>query len=467
MKISRKTIFVGLSFFLLNCLFIPEGISRRLKVKTNSNLLPYKTIRDIPSADLKGQLVYLRVDFNVPLTEEGEISSDTRILYELPTIQYLIERGAKVVVATHFNRPEKEEDFIKYSTRKIAERLSELLEKEVGFVADSKGPEVKEAVKNMKEGDILMLENVRFYPEETSKDPDVVRKHAQEMAESIGADIFVFDGPAAAHRGKQASISPVSEFIPGPKVIGFLAERELTALKEIIEGPPLPTVLIVGGKKIKSKLEAVKGLAENRRVDLVIFDGAIANVVLKAKGYEVGASYLGKNNEEAKLNENLAKEVLEALETQGIEYILPVDFKLKSGEIVKLGEIPKNGVIADIGPISRQEAIDALWDTTVLGPDLTRVRIIRSGTAGIIKPETPEESFPEGTNAIIEGIVKHPAARENKLILGGDGEDALRAFFAESNRNPEEYFFILTSGGAALTFLAGKQLTALENIDRP
>jgi phosphoglycerate kinase len=432
-------------------------------------LLPYKTVRDIASAELRGKVVYMRVDFNVPLTEQGEISSDTRISSALPTIQYLIERGAKVVLATHFGRPEKEEDFVTYSTKKIAKRLSELLGKDVGFVADSKGPELREAVKNMKEGDIRMLENVRFYGEETSKDPEVVREHAQEMAESIGADVFVFDGPAAAHRGSQASIGPVSEFISGAKVIGFLAEKELSVLNQILEGPALPTVLIVGGKKIKSKLEAVKGLAETRRVDLVIFDGAIANVVLKAKGYEVGASYLGKNKEEGKLNENLAKEVLEILEIQGIEYVLPVDFRLKSGELVKLGEIPKNGVIADIGPISRENAIEALWDTAVLGPDLTRVRIIRSGTAGIINydQENQTESFPEGTNAIIEALAEHPTARENKLILGGDGEDAARAFFAESNRNPEEYFFILTSGGAALTFLAGKSLTALEYIDKP
>ena len=285
-----------------------------------------KTIRDI---DLKGKKVFVRCDFNVPMNEEREITDNTRIVAALPTIKYLLEQKCKIILASHLGRP-KGEVKPEYSLAPVAKELSRLLNKEVIMAKDVIGPDATEKAKNLKEGEILLLENVRFHREETDNDPEFSKKLA-EMAE-----IFVNDAFGTAHRA-HSSTTGIASYLPA--VSGFLIEKELKFLGDALNNPERPFVAILGGAKVSDKIGVIDSLLE--KVDTLIIGGGMAYTFFKAQGYEVGKSLCELDKLE------LAKELMEKAKTKGVKLMLPVDTKIgkefkedTESKTVKYTEIP-------------------------------------------------------------------------------------------------------------------------------
>ncbi|NLA58836.1 MAG: phosphoglycerate kinase, partial [Firmicutes bacterium] len=262
------------------------------------------TVKDL---DVKGKRVFVRVDFNVPMDENQNITDDKRIRAALPTIQYLIDQGAKVILASHLGRPkDKPED--KYRMDPVAQRLAELLGKEVTKVDDCIGPEVEKAVSELKDGDVLLLENVRFYPGEKKNDP--------EFAKSLAslAEVYVNDAFGAAHRA-HASTAGIAEYLPA--AAGFLLQKEIEVMGKALEDPERPFVAILGGAKVADKIGVIRNLLQ--KVDTLIIGGGMAYTFLKAKGYEIGTSLLDAESID------LAKELMDTAQERGVKFLLPVD----------------------------------------------------------------------------------------------------------------------------------------------
>jgi phosphoglycerate kinase len=264
------------------------------------------TLRDIPSESLRNKRVFVRVDFNVPI-ENGVIQNDKRIRAAIPTINYLLDHDAKVILCSHLDRPKGRDP--KYTLRPVAERLSRLIEKEVKFIPDCVGEEVEREVNALKPGEVALLENVRFYPEETKNDPEFAKKLARL------ADIYVNDAFGTAHR-KHASTYGIAQFVE-TAVAGFLLEKEIKYLQKALENPERPMVLIIGGSKVSGKLEVIENLL--KIVDKMLIGGGMAYTFLKALGYNVGKSLV----EEELLD--TAKRIMEEAEGNGIKLYLPVD----------------------------------------------------------------------------------------------------------------------------------------------
>ena len=293
------------------------------------------SIRDI---DVKNKKVLVRVDFNVPM-QDGEITDDTRIQAALPTINYLIDQGAKVILCSHLGRP-KGKVTAEFRLDPVAKRLSELLNRNVVKVDDCIGPAVEEAVDKMEPQDVLLLENVRFYAEEEKNDPEFARKLA-----SI-ADIYVNDAFGAAHRA-HASTEGVAKYIPG--VAGFLMEKELSVMGKALENPERPFVAILGGAKVKDKIGVIRNLLS--KVDSLLIGGGMAYTFLKAKGYEIGKSLLDEEGL------TLAQELMDLAESKGVKLLLPVDVVVAERfaadsphKTVDVDAIPADWMGLDIGP---------------------------------------------------------------------------------------------------------------------
>lgn len=389
-----------------------------------------KTLKDF---DFKGKKALVRVDFNVPL-EDGKITDDTRIEAALPTIEYLINEGAKVILMSHLGRP-KGKAVDEFRLDPVAERLAQLLNKEVSKVDDCIGDEVEKAVEKLGNGDVLVLENTRFHAEEKANDPDFARELASV------ADVFVSDAFGAAHRAHASTVG-VTDYLPS--VAGFLMQRELNALGEVIENPEHPFVAIMGGAKVSDKIGVICNLMD--KVDYLLVGGGIANTFIRAKGYETGKSLV----EEEKLD--LAKDLLKEAEEKGVEIVLPVDVVVADefsneakNKIVTIDQIPTDWESLDSGGT---ETIKIYSD--IINKAKT---VIWNGPLGVFEFDT----FAKGTNAIAQAIADSDA---KSIIGGGDSAAAINKAGLEDKMS-----HISTGGGASLMLLEGKPLPGVEALD--
>ena len=378
-----------------------------------------KTIRDVEVEDKR---VLVRVDFNVPLAG-GNVADDTRIRAALPTIHYLLEHGAKVILMSHLGRPKgKVVDELRLGP--VAERLSKLLGRPVRKLDDCVGPEVEAAVAEMQPGDVVLLENTRFYAEDESNDPAFARKLA-----SLG-DIFVNDAFGAAHRAHASTVG-VTEYLPS--VAGFLMEKELTFLGQALTAPEHPFVAILGGAKISDKIGVMDNLLT--KVDGLLIGGGMANTFLKAQGHEIGQSLA----EDDSLNVTR-----KTLERAGKKLVLPVDVVVADrfdaeadSKVVLVDQVPEDWRILDIGPKTVQ-----LFRQKLAGAQT----VVWNGPMGVF--EFPR--FAEGTFAIARFLADLEATT---IIGGGDSAAAV-----EQAGLADRMTHISTGGGASLEFLEGKGL---------
>ncbi|MBZ4662999.1 MAG: phosphoglycerate kinase [Caloramator sp.] len=386
-----------------------------------------KTVRDI---DVRGKKVLVRCDFNVPQDKEGNITDDRRIVAALPTIKYLLENGAKVILMSHLGRP-KEGYEEKYSVKPVAKRLSELLGFEVKLAEDKEvvGENAVRLVNEMKEGEVVLLENVRFIKTETKNDMDFAKKLASL------ADIFVNDAFGTAHRA-HSSTAGVAEFLPA--VAGFLIEKEIEIMGKALENPERPFVAILGGAKVSDKINVINNLIE--KVDRLIIGGGMAYTFLKAQGFEIGKSLL----EEDKID--YAKEMLKKAEEKGVKVYLPVDhvvakeFSNDAEAMTVDVEIPEDYMGLDIGPKTVKLFEEAVLDAKT---------VIWNGPMGVF--EMPK--FAVGTKAVAEALSK---VNGTTIIGGGDSAAAV-----EQLGYAEKMTHISTGGGASLEFLEGKVLPGI------
>lgn len=381
------------------------------------------TVRDI---DVKGKRVLVRVDFNVPLDAERNITDDTRIRAALPTIKYLLERGARVILASHLGRPkgQRKEEF---SLAPVARRLEELLGQPVSKLDDCVGPQVEAGVRAMKDGDVILLENLRFYKEEEANDEGFAKALASL------ADTYVNDAFGAAHRA-HASTAGVAEFVPG--VAGFLMEKEIEVMGKALSVPERPFVAILGGAKVKDKVGVISNLIE--KVDSLIVGGGMAYTFLKAQGLEIGKSIV----DEEKLD--LAKELMEKAKAKGVKFLLPVDVVVADKfaedadiKVVDVSEIPSDWQALDIGPKTREAFAREIADAKT---------VVWNGPMGVFEMKP----FAEGTRRIAKALAD---SRAVTIVGGGDSAAAISEMgFADKMTH------VSTGGGASLEFLEGKVL---------
>jgi phosphoglycerate kinase len=389
------------------------------------------SIRDL---DVRGKRVLVRVDFNVPTEERAgqiQITDDTRIRESLPTINYLSENGAKAILMSHMGRP-KGQRVEEYSLRPIADYLHTLINHPVAFSRDTIGIEPEEIIANMQEGDVALLENLRFQPEEEANDP----KFAESLAK-LG-DIYVNDAFGTAHRA-HASTAGITKFIK-QSAMGFLMEKELKYLHEELDEPAKPFLVIMGGAKVSDKIGVLKALME--KADTILLGGAMANTFFKAQGIPIGKSRV----ETDKLD--LANELVDLAKKRGVKLVLPVD-------VVETQEIRAGVPIKNTPRLSPKHGIDDGWLAVDIGSatialfqeEIAKAKtILWNGPVGIF--EIPD--FAEGTFAIAEALAESNATT---IIGGGDSVTAVKqAGLAE------KMTFISTGGGASLELLEGKEL---------
>ena len=393
-----------------------------------------KTIKDIHCADKR---VLVRVDFNVPLDDKGQVSDDTRIVAALPTIQYLVQHKAKVILLAHLGRPKGEKN-LKYSLAPIARVLAEKLQQPVLFLNDCIGPEVREAIDHLSPGEVALLENVRFYKEETDND----RIFANKL--SLLADIYVNDAFGTAHRAHASTVG-ITEFL-SPCVAGLLLEREVEFLGQKTQNPKRPFTVILGGSKVSDKITVINALLG--KADNMIIGGAMAYTFLLALGHQVGKSLV----EIDKID--VAKSALEKAKQLGVRFVLPVDSVVTDnvdsatrtiGSLETVGtDIPEGKMGVDIGPRSIE-----LFKKIIQ----TSGTILMNGPLGIF--EIAESA--KGTFAIADAIAQSGAI---SIIGGGDSVDAIK-----KSGHEKDVTFISTGGGASLEFLEGKPLPGIVVLD--
>lgn len=383
----------------------------------------------IADMDVKGKRVITRVDFNVPLDENGNVTDDKRIRGALPTIRYIIENGGKLILVSHLGRPKNGPE-AKFSMKPAAERLSQLLGKEVILARDVIGEDAKAKAANLKEGEILMLENVRFHKEETKNDPEF----AKELASM--ADIFCNDAFGTAHRA-HASTAGLADYLPS--CCGFLIKKELDIMGKALENPERPFVAILGGAKVSDKISVIENLLD--KVDTLIIGGGMAYTFFRAKGYGVGTSICEEDKVE------LAKGLLAKAEEKKVKLLLPVDtvvgkeFKADTEyKVVPSDAIPDDWMGLDIGP----ETVK-LFSEAIKGART----VVWNGPMGVFE----FENFAVGTKKIAEALAESGAV---SIVGGGDSAAAVEQLgFADKITH------ISTGGGASLEFLEGKELPGI------
>ena len=390
--------------------------------------MPKKTVEDI---EVNGKKVLLRVDFNVPLNiNTGAISDDSRIRASLPTIKYLVDHKAKVILCSHLGRPRgKVVENLRMAP--IAQRLSQLMGLPVSTASDCIGQEVESKVETLKEGDILVLENLRFHPGEELNDPDFARKLARL------ADIYVNDAFGTAHRAHASTVG-VAKYLPA--VAGFLMKKELEVMEKLLDNPERPSACLIGGAKVSDKIEILQNML--RRVDMLLVGGGMAATFLKAQGYKVGHSLI----EDDKLS--LAKKLLQEAEEWRVPFLLPIDAvvadEIKAGAstiVVSITHIPSGSHIVDIGP----QSIELFYS------ELRKCRTIMwNGPMGIY--EIPQ--FAQGTRSIAKFLSNLNAT----TIIGGGSS----AEIVQEMGLTDKMTHVSTGGGASLRFLEGVTLPGLE-----
>ena len=387
-----------------------------------------KTIKDV---NVEGKRVFVRCDFNVPLDAEGNITDDNRIRAALPTIKYLLDHGAKVVLASHLGRPKNGPEE-KYSLKPVAKRLNELLGGKVTMANDVIGEDAQAKVAALKNGEAVLLENVRFHKEEEKNDPEFAKKLA------AFADIYVNDAFGTAHRA-HASTEGISHFVK-TSVAGFLIEKELEIMGGALNNPKRPFVAILGGAKVSDKIGVINNLLE--KVDKLLIGGAMAYTFIVAKGGKVGKSMLETDKVD------LAKELLEKAAAKGVELYLPVDtviakeFKADAeSKVCPTMEIPDEWEGLDIGPKTAEIFADVIKSAKT---------VIWNGPMGVF--EFPK--FAVGTKAVAQALADNPEA--TTIIGGGDSAAAI-----EQLGYADKVTHISTGGGASLEYLEGKVLPGI------
>ena len=388
------------------------------------------TIYDV---DFTGKRALVRVDFNVPQDDDGNITDDTRISAALPTINYLLDKGAKVVLMSHLGRPKGKFD-MKYTLKPVAERLSKYIGKPVVLAEDVIGDSAKACVDAMKPGDVVMLENVRFDPREEKNDHEFAKQLAQF------GDIYVSDAFGAVHRA-HASTAGVAAYLPA--VAGLLIKKELDVMGNALANPERPFLAILGGKKVSDKIGVIENLLD--KVDVLIIGGAMAYTFFKSMGYGVGNSIC----ELDKLD--LAQEMLAKAKAKGVKLLLPVDTVIgkefsndSEWKIVDSNKIPADWEGFDIGPKTRELFVAEINKAKT---------IIWNGPVGV--SEFP--IYAEGTIAVAKAVAANPGTT---IIGGGDSAAAVEKFgFADKMTH------VSTGGGASLEFLEGKSLPGIEALN--
>ena len=394
-----------------------------------------KTVASLSKADLEGKRVLVRADFNVPLDDNGNITDDTRIRAALPTIKELTGKGAKVILCSHMGRPKGE---VKEELRltPVAKRLSELLGQEVKKCDDCIGDEVASTVSSMNNGDVILLENLRFHSEETKNDPEFAK------ALAANADLYVNEAFGTAHRA-HASTEGVTKYL-SPSVAGYLIEKELEFLQNAVDNPKRPLAAIIGGSKVSSKIGVIETLLD--KCDKLLIGGGMIFTFYKARGLNVGKSLV----EEDKLE--LAKTLEAKAKEQGVELLLPTDVVVAdnfapdaNSQTVSIESIPDGWMGLDIGPDSVKVFQEALGDCNA---------VIWNGPMGVFE----FDKFAVGTEAIANTLAGKPDAIT--IIGGGDSVAAV-----EKVGVADKMSHISTGGGASLELLEGKKLPGIVALD--
>ncbi|MGP4068890.1 phosphoglycerate kinase [Halobacillus sp. B29] len=381
-----------------------------------------QTIRDV---EVNGKTVFCRVDFNVPMSGE-EVTDDTRIKAALPTIKHLSGNGAKVILASHLGRP-KGEVVKELRLDPVAKRLSDLLGQTVTKTDQVHGEEVNKAISEMDNGEVLLIENVRFHPGEEKNDAELSKAFADM------ADLYVNDAFGAAHRA-HSSTAGVAEHLPA--VAGFLMEKEINVLGQALSDPDRPFTAIIGGAKVKDKIGVIDNLID--KVDHLIIGGGLAYTFVKAQGYEIGKSLL----EEDKID--TAKEYMKKAEEKGVDFLMPEDVVVADDfsdsantEIVSIDNIPADWEALDIGPKTREKYAEVIKDSKL---------VIWNGPMGVFELET----FANGTKAVANALSE---TKGYTVIGGGDSAAAVEKFGYADDMD-----HVSTGGGASLEFMEGKEL---------
>ena len=394
-----------------------------------------KSISDL--GDLRGKKVLLRSDLNVPL-DGSRITDDGRVRASVPTIQELTKAGARVVVVAHLGRPKGEPE-AKYSLEPVVSRLSELLGQDVKFASDTVGDSAREVVESLGDGDVALLENLRFNAGETSKDDAERREFAQQLADL--ADVFVSDGFGVVHR-KQASVYDVAELLPS--AMGGLVQAEVDVLQRLTDQPQRPYAVVLGGAKVADKLAVIENLMKT--ADRLLIGGGMVFTFLKAEGHEVGKSLLDDEQLET------VKGYIAKAKEAGVEIVLPVDVVVapefaadKGSEVVAVDAIPADQMGLDIGPESAKLYASKLTDCKT---------VFWNGPMGAFEMEP----FAAGTKAVAQALVEATENGALTVVGGGDSAAAVRQLgFAD-----EQFGHISTGGGASLEYLEGKNLPGIE-----
>lgn len=388
-----------------------------------------KTIRDV---DVNGKKVFVRVDYNVPMDDKQNITNDTRIRATLPTLQYLLDRNAALVLACHLGRP-KGERVPKYSVQPVAKRLSELIGKEVKFAPDCVGPEAEKLAAALKPGEILLLENLRYHKEEEKNDP----QFAKQLASL--ADLAVNDAFGVSHRA-HASVEGIAKHVE--MVAGFLMEKEIRFVGQAVANPERPFVAIIGGAKVSDKIGVISNLLD--KVDTLIIGGGMAHTFDAAKGYGIGKSICEPDKYE------LALELLKKAEAKGVKIVLPVDLVIADKfapdaktKIVDVDKVDPDWQALDSGPKTSELYAEALRDAKT---------VVWNGPMGVFEMD----AFAKGTEAVAQAVADSSAT---SIVGGGDSIAALK-----KTGLSDKITHISTGGGATLEFLEGKVLPGIAAI---
>ena len=391
-----------------------------------------KTIKDV---DLKGKKVFCRVDYNVPFDENMNITNDTRIQATVPTVTYLLEQGAAVILACHIGRPsEARED--KFSTKHILKRLSEVFKQDVKWAPDCVGPEAEKAAADLKPGEILLLENLRYHKEEKKNDPEFAKQLAAL------ADIAVNDAFGVSHRAHAANVG-ITQYLES--VAGFLMEKEINFIGKTLEAPQRPFVAIIGGAKVSDKIGVISNMID--KVDTIIIGGGMAHTFDAAQGLPIGKSLCEKD----KFEEALAQ--LDKAKEKGVKVVLPVDLTIadKCGadantQIVDADKVPEDWEALDSGPKT-----SALYSEALAGAKT----VIWNGPMGVFE----FDAFAKGTLAVAKAVAEATKNGATSIVGGGDSIAALK-----KTGLADQISHISTGGGATLEFLEGKVLPGIAAI---
>lgn len=399
-----------------------------------SHTFPMKTIENL---SLSGQRALVRVDFNVPLTEEGQVANDKRILATLPTITYLADHGAKVILLSHLGRPKAAPD-AKYSLRPVAEALAVRLGRPVGFCEEAVGPKAEAAVSALGSGDILLLENVRFYPGEERGDADFAAQLAKH------GDCYVNDAFGTAHRA-HSSTTIVAQHFPGKCAFGYVMAAEIENVNRVLQSSERPALAIVGGSKVSSKIDILQRLMD--RVDHIIIGGGMSFTFIKAQGGEVGQSICELDHLQT------AREIMSLAEQKGVTLHLPSDVlaaddfsPTANTQICSIFDIPAAWQGLDAGPESIKAFIEVVQKAKTL---------LWNGPLGVFEME----AFAGGTREVGEAIAEATERGLFSLVGGGDSVSAVEQFGLSDRMS-----YISTGGGAMLEYLEGKTLPGIQAI---